>query len=315
MAKEVQVEASPLAWAYRNRIRLHVEGNRAVGFKALRSHDLAEIGYCMIADPAINAELHSARALVTSLDLPIREIELVAAGEGRVVFILKAGVSRAATAAEKGCVSTFLTESPGVAGVVLKQRRRSDHFGDTSTLWNGKHGKQPAEVFSQVNWPANRLLVESLLGMAELTGRERVLELYCGAGNLSLPLAQRAASLTAVDENPEAISAARSNAKVNRLVNIRFKVGDAASELKSSKSRGYDLVILDPPRTGAPQAVEAIARRAIPRVIYISCDPSTLARDAARLQRVGYEIKRVAGVDLFPQTYHMEALLSAVYRG
>ncbi|HEY5513457.1 MAG TPA: methyltransferase domain-containing protein, partial [Geomonas sp.] len=163
--------------------------------------------------------------------------------------------------------------------------------------------------FSQVNYPQNLELIRTVWQWGEFTGAERVLDLYCGNGNISVPIAPYLGQLIGVEGYAPSIDDAVANAQANGVVNASFQVSDAAAAVKRFASRGerFDLVILDPPRSGA-EAVGEIARLAPKSVIYVSCDPPTLSRDLALLGEKGYRVVGSQPVDMFPQTYHLESV-------
>jgi 23S rRNA (uracil1939-C5)-methyltransferase len=170
----------------------------------------------------------------------------------------------------------------------------------------------PAGVFSQANPPVARRLYEAVVQLAGLTGEERVLDLYCGVGPLSLYLATAAATVWGIDEYSLSISTAKQNARMNGFHNCRFFVGDAAekiAELKDNLS-GIDLLVCNPPRKGIQsQALQAVLAADAPRIIYVSCEPVTLARDLDRFSRDGYRTTTIQPFDMFPQTEEVETVV------
>ncbi len=175
----------------------------------------------------------------------------------------------------------------------------------------------PADSFFQVNPVQNENLIRKVSEWAALTGGEKVLDLFCGAGNLTLPLAQAAAKIWGVDADKKAISAAEENARKNLLKNCFFRAAraDAGVSRVLEETNGVDLVVLDPPRAGAAEALEPIAKLRPQKIIYVSCEPPTLVRDLARLDELGYNITRIQPLDMFPQTYHLEVIAELVRTG
>lgn len=164
-------------------------------------------------------------------------------------------------------------------------------------------------TFSQVNTQANRLLVDTVRTLA--TPARRILDLFCGAGNLSVPLAGAGADVLGVDASTVAIADARASAAAAGIERVRFEALPALRFLRQQGLAGADLVLLDPPRTGAAAEIVQLARLRPPRILYVSCDPATLARDAKVLVAAGYVVDRVQALDLFPQTPHVETVLEA----
>ena len=179
----------------------------------------------------------------------------------------------------------------------------------------GKKLRLSAGSFYQVNHDAAELLYNTAADMAALTGREHLLDLYCGAGSIGLSMADRVADVTGIEIVPEAVECAKVNARLNGLdeTRARFFCGDASdahrflSALEQNGAPSPDLVVIDPPRKGTTrELMEEIARRDIKRVGYISCEPETLGRDCAWFKEFGYSIGEVQPVDLFPRTGHIE---------
>jgi len=169
----------------------------------------------------------------------------------------------------------------------------------------------PPGVFSQANPATARKLYESVRAFADLTGRETVLDLYCGVGPISLYLAPAARQIWGVDDSELAINTAKQNARRNGRGNCRFLAGEVAAtatQLKADLS-DVDLIVANPPRKGAqPAAMKAILEFDAPKLIYVSCEPTTLARDLDRLVTGGYRIEHLALFDMFPQTEQMESV-------
>jgi 23S rRNA (uracil1939-C5)-methyltransferase len=175
--------------------------------------------------------------------------------------------------------------------------------------------------FIQVNTAVNEALVQRAVELLELTPAATVLDLYCGLGNFSLPLARQAAQVVGVEGDPALVARARGNARHNGLVNAEFHVADLAAAPDSHlpwMRHAYTHVLLDPPRTGAREVLAAVARLAPQRLLYISCHPGSLARDLGVLVHDhGFTLAAAGVVDMFPHTAHVEslALLSATGTG
>jgi 23S rRNA (uracil1939-C5)-methyltransferase len=171
--------------------------------------------------------------------------------------------------------------------------------------------------FFQINSGGALLIYEKVRELARLSGRETVIDLYCGIGGISLFLAPQAREVLGIESVHSAVADAEKNARLNNIRNCRFEAGDAAEILEELKQDGYkaDLVILNPPRKGCDERVLADTAALAPaRIIYVSCSPRTLARDLDILSRLGYLTRETQPVDMFPQTPHLEnvALLEPV---
>ncbi|MBE7021892.1 MAG: 23S rRNA (uracil(1939)-C(5))-methyltransferase RlmD [Ruminococcaceae bacterium] len=166
--------------------------------------------------------------------------------------------------------------------------------------------------FYQINAPQTSILYETALSLAGLSGKETILDLYCGIGTISLFAAKKAARVIGVEVVPQAIEDARENARRNRITNAEFIVGRAeevAPRLAEQNER-LSVVFLDPPRKGADRkAIEAILQMAPKKIVYISCNPATLARDAKILAEGGYKVEQAIPADMFPNTSHVETVV------
>ena len=310
-ARELPILGAPDEWRYRHRIRLHVGPGGALGYRRARSHRLVEIGDCVIADGAVTAALPIVRRLVPRLRTPLRSVELVANGNGGAVVSGRATGPFAA--ADAAAAKTVVRAHREIAGLHLAGPGWRRLFGDPRIIVRpddaGTTIVQRPGTFSQVNPAANRLLVTTVREFA--TGATRILDLFCGSGNLSLPLARAAARVVGVDADRAAIEDAEASATAGGLANTRFEATPALEFLRHRGLDGADVVVLDPPRTGAAAEITALAQLRPGRVLYVSCDPATLARDVAVLLAAGYAVDRVQALDLFPQTPHVETVLEA----
>jgi 23S rRNA (uracil1939-C5)-methyltransferase len=163
--------------------------------------------------------------------------------------------------------------------------------------------------FVQVNAGINAELVSTAVRLADVQPADRVLDLYCGLGNFSLPLAQRASELTGVEGEAGLVARAVRNAAANGVTNARFLAADLMASDWSFYREHWDVVVLDPPRTGAEAPVAELHFAKPRRIVYVSCHPATLARDAQVLvERHGYRLRVARVFDMFPHTHHIEAL-------
>jgi len=168
------------------------------------------------------------------------------------------------------------------------------------------------QAFFQVNPRQTEVLFELVIELADLQGKENILDLYCGTGSISLQLAKKARKVLGIEMVEAAIQDARVNTKLNNLSNADFLAGKAETLLPQLADNGWnpDLIVLDPPRKGCERAViDTIVTRKMKRIIYVSCNPATLARDTAILQQAGYMIQTIQPIDLFPWTNHVECVV------
>ena len=162
--------------------------------------------------------------------------------------------------------------------------------------------------FSQVNLEQNQTLIQTVLQFADVNKEERVLDLYAGVGNLTLPLAMGAGEILGIEENRTAIEDARFNAERNGINNCEFIHGRVEDVLMRWKREKPDLVVLDPPRTGCKTVLDQVVRLKPKKIVYVSCEPTTFARDVRPFSERGYTLQNLSLIDMFPQTYHMEAI-------
>ena len=176
----------------------------------------------------------------------------------------------------------------------------------------GLHFRLSARSFYQVNHHQAQRLYEAAIAQAEITKEDTVLDLYCGVGTITLCMAKAAGKVIGVEVIPQAVEDARDNAKRNGIENAEFFCGDAGAAALELEKNGVkaDVVVVDPPRKGLnADAIEALVRFAPRRIVYVSCDPATLARDVALLKERGYQLKNAMAADLFPRCAHVESVV------
>ncbi len=305
------IEPASSEFAYRSRVRLKVGPDGAIGYHQLGSNRLVPIAEC----PVAGIELKHAASLASALGKRCEEIEAVKAGDYQVLVAIlqRPPDKRDLSIAER------IVDDPDsrVAGVVIRGGDRRAVIGRATITVEAEDGcviEGEADRFSQVNPEQNRKLVAHVMALAGVGPSDVVLDLFCGAGNLSLPAARRGAVVTGVDADELAIAAARENAvrmKLKQAQFIAMAAADTAQFLQRAKYRPT-VVTLDPPRTGALALMEVIAKLRPPRIIYVSCDVATLVRDLTALTKSAYRIGRVAGFDFFPNTHHVEVVAEAL---
>jgi len=315
---------APAPYGYRSRVqfKLHgAAGRLRIGFYRSNSHQVEDVGAgCAIAQPLINTTLAALRiALESCPDVSsISQISIDSAEEGLIAVVTYSGRDKAAVEAFFRSRRTELFPLTGVylqSGHKTLQRLYGDEqlsYALPSASAESKSCRlayQPGG-FSQVNRLQNRSLLELVRRLACFQGTEQVLDLYCGNGNFSLPIAAEVAAVTGVEEFAGSIVAAEANRAQNRITNAEFICADAVNGLKqlAADGRRFDTVILDPPRSGAAEAVPEVCRLNPERIVYVSCDPNTLARDCGLLAARGYNVRESVPVDMFPQTYHLESV-------
>jgi len=304
------VEEAPAEFGYRSRIRLRVGARGALGFYEAASNTIVEIDSCMVAEAGMRMPAHLAR----SLGKRVEEIEVVRDGAREVQV---AHLKKPPTEEDLRRARNVLEADGEIAGIVLRAGTSRSTVGDATIsieLEDGLSIEVDADLFSQVNRAQNRKLVASVMEMAAIHESSAVLDLYCGAGNFSMPAARRGARVTGVDDDAGAIAAAARNAERLQFSGAQFvamKASATADFLHRARYRP-EVIILDPPRTGALDLMAPIVKLRAASVIYVSCDVTTLARDLRVLTGAGYKIKRVRGFDFFPNTHHVEIAVHAL---
>ncbi len=225
---------------------------------------------------------------------------------------------------EDALVSLMRQALPDAVGVVLgvnTQPTGAVLGSEYRTLWGadvledtlcGLSFRLSVPSFYQVNHDMAEVLYDTAVDFAGLTGHETVLDLYCGAGTITQVMARRAARVIGAEIVPEAIADAKENAKRNGIGNVEFLCGDAAAAAADFAARGLrpDVICVDPPRKGlSPEVIDAAASMAPQRIVYVSCDPATLARDVKLFAQEGYAAVRAAAVDMFPGTANVETVV------
>lgn len=300
------VEPAPAEFRYRSRVRLKTGPGGKIGFHQPGSNSLVAVEACLVAAPPIAA----AARLAHTLGRFCLEIEVVAGQHGEVLI---ANLMKAPGAFERK-IARQMVES-GNAGLILRNGAIRELFGSVRIEYEPEPGcviEADADLFSQVNRAQNLKLVAIVMQLAEISPTTRVLDLFCGTGNFSLPAARRTASVIGLDHDEAAIQAARTNAQRMGLNGAQFIAMRAAEGLRFLLQTGYcpDVLILDPPRAGAAYLVEPVARLKPRKLIYVSCNPSTLARDLRQLISQGYKVGCVRAFDFFPNTHHIEIVTS-----
>ena len=315
-------------WGYRSRVQVKLYGRGRefrLGFFAPGSHYVVDLpGGCAVAQSAINEALGELKQVVE--EFPERDrlpqIDLAAGDDGAVIMTVHYIGDRSDRAAE-----FWRTRRPRltwVSGACLQRGRKATLtalFGEQRLAYDvpampsaGETKTQrlafSAGSFSQVNYRQNRALVLTALEWGNLAVGERVLDLCCGNGNFSLPFARRAGEVVGLETGEQSVTDARYNAAALGIDTARFEALDGAAGLRRFIADGvrFDLVIIDPPRSGAAEMAGLIGAVGARSILYVSCDPQTLGRDLARLQKGGYRVVKSRVVDMFPQTYHIESI-------
>lgn len=337
--KDLEVRSTlgmPNPWHYRNKAQIpvrEVKGQLETGFFRKNTHDLVPVEDFHIQDPIIDQVILQVRDVLRDYSVSayneeshrglIRHI-IVKRGyyTGQVMIVLV--VNGKALPQESVIVSTLVDKVPHLVSLVLNTNQEKTNVimgRDSKTLYGqdyyedqmlGLTYKISAHSFFQVNtWQAERLY-EAALEAANLQGNEIVLDAYCGIGTISLSLAQKAKKVYAMEIVPQAIQMAEENAKSNQINHAYFQVGKAEDVLPKWHAEGirFDVVVVDPPRKGLdPKVVETLIEQAPDKIVYVSCNPATCARDCQLFAQGGYRVVYVQPCDMFPQTHHVECVV------
>jgi 23S rRNA (uracil1939-C5)-methyltransferase len=305
---------SPLEFGYRSRLSMRTAQHR-LGFYAGGTHDLVEVEHCLLGGDGLTDAVRSVAAFVARCSSDIRRIEIAAPGiNGGAVVIAEVGGVLAP--ADEGWIDRWLAAQATLSGVAMWGRHWRRVWGEDRVTVSPEDDLTltvRAGTFTQVNPRANAQLVATVLSFAAVTAPDRVLDLYAGVGNLSLPIARRGAAVVAVEQQQMAAEDAVANARALGLANCEVMASSARRALGTLRRSGqaFDTVVLDPPRSGAAEIVDDLLALAARRLVYVSCNPATLARDLKRLT-ARYAIEAVQPIDLFPHTYHVESVTRAV---
>ncbi|MDU4959996.1 MAG: 23S rRNA (uracil(1939)-C(5))-methyltransferase RlmD [Sporomusaceae bacterium] len=322
-------------WHYRNKMQAPVglAGSQpAIGCFAQGTHQIIDNSCCLIQHQTNNRIAAAVKQIVRELGVSVYQekthqgslrhvLGRVGAG-GEAMAVLVTASRDLPYAAE--FVTRLRRAVPELVSIVhnVNDRRTNVILGSyTRTLWgkdaiidriDGLDFRISARSFFQVNTEQAAVLYRQALQYAGLTGTETVLDLYCGTGTISLFLARHCRRVIGVEIVAPAIEDARQNAALNRIDNAEFICGDAVDILPRLADQGTraDVVVIDPPRAGCERRVlETIAAIAPERVVYVSCNPASLARDLAILAELGYETQEIQPVDMFPMTSHVECVV------
>ncbi|MBC2037137.1 23S rRNA (uracil(1939)-C(5))-methyltransferase RlmD [Listeria booriae] len=322
-------------WNYRNKAQVpvgFVNGRLVAGFYQQRSHQIIDMNTCLIQQEENNEVIQTARAIfakyhVEPYDETTRKGVLrhlmtrFATTTGELMLVI---VTTKLNFPNKAEIMAELQKSiPELTSLVQNVNTANTNviFGEQTVVLAGReyimdtiHGISfaiSARSFYQVNPEQTEILYAEALKLAGLTGEETVIDAYCGIGSISLCLAKEAKHVYGVEIVPQAIEDARANAKLNKMDNVTFAVGKAEEVIPDWFKQGIkaDVLVVDPPRKGCDDALlQTILKMKPKRVVYVSCNPATLARDMLVLTEGGYEAKMVQPVDMFPQTTHVECV-------
>jgi len=312
--------AEPLCgpeWGYRRRARLAVRWDLktrqlSVGFRAAASQDIVSIQECPVLVPSLQRLLEPLQSLLMTLSSPraIGHLELFSGTTDALLVRTTAPLAEAdrqalLAFAEQQTIQLWLQ-----AETLPELLSSSQPLGYALEQWQLLLGYRPGD-FIQVNAAINQAMIAQALDWLAVQPGESVLDLFCGLGNFALPLARQGAKVLGLEGIDSMVQQARTNAEQMGMADVQFQRADLADPevwTLPSLSVKATAVLLDPPRDGALEVVSHLKASGARRILYVSCNPATLARDAAVLGRQGYALKRAGVLDMFPQTAHVEAM-------
>lgn len=321
---------------YRNKVQAAFgerKGEIISGVYQSSTHNIVPVDSCLIEDEKADEIIVTIRKLLKSFKLkPFNDVTmkgflrhvLIKRGflSGEIMVVLVTAVMDFAK--ESQFVNALLSRHPEITTIVqnVNNKRTSLVLGEESRVLFGDgyieeelcgcRFRISPKAFYQINPTQTEVLYNKALEFASLSGKERVLDAYCGTGTIGIIASKKAKEVVGVELNSDAVKDANVNAKLNNALNIKFYENDAGKFMvkAAEKSEKYDVVIMDPPRAGASlDFLRSLVFLAPERIVYISCNPETQARDLSYLTRKGYKVKKIQPVDMFPHTEHVETVV------
>lgn len=322
-------------WRYRNKAQVPFadrEGGLVVGFYQKGSHDIIEMNQCLIQHEENDQVVKAVKEVASQLGIRAYDekthkgllrhvVARYGVNTGQLMIVLVTRTQELPH--KKEFIEAVKAKIPHVTSIVqnINSKKTNVIFGDKTVVLSGEEyiydtiGEIKfaisARSFYQVNPKQTKVLYDQALEYAQLNGQEVVIDAYCGIGTISLFLAQKAKHVYGVEIVPEAISDAKRNANLNNMNNVDFAVGEAEKVIPWWYAQGIraDTIVVDPPRKGCDQALlDTIIKMKPKRVVYVSCNPATLARDLRILEDGGFKTVEVQPVDMFPHTTHVEVI-------
>lgn len=300
---------------YRRRARISVMLDKKsrqlkFGFRKKQSKDIVDVTDCPVLDQSLNQLLPGLKKLLDGFANPesLGHVELVKGDNNRVIVLrhLKALAEK-----DQSALEAFATEHQACLYLMPESDRLERIVGEQAYyLEAGVTIPFEPNNFIQVNQQVNQSMVEQALDWLALDKQDRVLDLFCGLGNFSLPMAKRVKRVVGVEGVDAMVEKARTNAELNHLGNAHFFQANLEQEMSGQPwaSEKFDKILLDPARAGASGIVEQLSELGATRVVYVSCNPATLARDSQSLLNQGFHLKKLGMLDMFPHTSHLESM-------
>ncbi|MBE8190121.1 MAG: 23S rRNA (uracil(1939)-C(5))-methyltransferase RlmD [Candidatus Thioglobus sp.] len=314
--KPLQIQS----WGYRRKARLGVrfvakKDKVLVGFRERKSGWIADMKKCEILHPSLGENLETLGNYIEKLSIKsqIPQLEVAVAEDNSVLILrhlqpLSAKDEQILSDCEQELGVIFYTQSGGQETV--KPLNQAVSLSYSHPKHNIKMEFLPTD-FTQVNFKLNQKMVNLALELLEINDQDEVLDLFCGLGNFTLPIAKYAKCVVGVEGDSGLIERAKANAIKNNIKNVDFYKADLFNEIEGFewfRGKNYNKALIDPARNGAAEVVEKLPKLGVKRLVYVSCNPATLARDSAKLFELGYSLETAGVMDMFPQTAHVESI-------
>ncbi len=309
-------------WGYRRKARIGVKyliprSKVLVGFRERNGHYIADLNRCEVLHPSIGEKLSLFSEFIDQLSIKeeISQLE-VAVSDHESAIIMRhlkpfseADLELCHEFAKFHRIKLYL-QPHGTESIHLLEPQAADPLLEYSLPAYKINLKFHPAQFTQINSEINQKMIEKALELLDIQNTERVLDLFCGIGNFSLPMARLAKKVIGVEGDASAVLQAESNAVLNQIHNTEFHTANLFSDLSQASwaQESYDKVLLDPPRTGAIELMDYLPHWNAKKIVYISCNPSTLARDTQKILAQGYTLQSAGIMDMFPHTQHVEAI-------
>ncbi|MDC5811021.1 23S rRNA (uracil(1939)-C(5))-methyltransferase RlmD [Vibrio europaeus] len=300
---------------YRRRARVSIKLNKKTrqlefGFRKKQSKDIVTVTHCPVLDTELDNLLAPLYDLLSGFSNQenIGHVELVK-GDNTKVIVLRH--LKALKESEKKLLEQFAVANQASLYLMPESDQLNRVVGESAHyLEVGVTIPFEPNNFIQVNQNVNQTMVEQALSWLELSEQDRVLDLFCGLGNFSLPMAKQVASVVGVEGVDAMVEKAANNAQVNGINNSAFYQANLEQDVSGQPwaAENFDKILLDPARAGASGIIEQISALGASRVVYVSCNPATLARDSQSLLNQGYKLQKLGMLDMFPHTSHLESM-------
>ncbi|QLB12167.1 23S rRNA m(5)U-1939 methyltransferase [Bisgaardia hudsonensis] len=302
-------------WQYRRRIKLSICYDTKkkivnIGFRQKSSQQIIPINHCDVIEIEINEILPKLTALLQQWSLPktLGHIELVAADNGLAILLR---ITENLTKNDRTLLINFAKQQNLM--LFIQDNYQIHHLCGEYPYYQLDDGiKLHFDIrdFIQVNKALNQKMVKTALNWLDLNQEDNVLDLFCGMGNFTLSLSKKVKSAVGIEGVSDMVMKAEKNAEQNHCDNVKFYQGNLDQPFNQQQwgQQHFNKILLDPPRTGAAFALQALCQLQAEKILYVSCNPATLVRDTEILLNFGYQLKKVAMIDMFPNTSHLESI-------